>query len=118
MYAGALLGLDVQVAKDDETLNEAAWSTIFPKTFIRRVKFKIGFVPAFIDIYNAVYIKTTGWGTGNIRAIGPGFWYDNSILMGIRYSRRSGWSMIRDRTLTLMTRKPSFSLTGPLHLKV
>lgn len=117
-FAGALLGLDVQVAKDDEELNSHEMSTIIPTTFIRKITAKLGPVPLFIDIYGGAKVGTSGYGVGNMRAIGPGFWYDNSVTLGIRYSRLTGWTLIRDRTLTIMTRKPAFDLTGPLTLHV
>ncbi len=51
------------------------------------------------------------------KVVGPGFWFEKSMSMGIKYTPATGWAPISERTDRMSARKPSFDLQGSAVLK-
>lgn len=114
-YAGAALGIDVQVklpgqAADTQTVE------LMPLTALPTISFSIAGIPVNINVKSRVTVTTQVTTSSSGKVVGPGFWLDNSITLGVRYTESGGWSVINERRASLNSRSPSFDVRASAYL--
>jgi hypothetical protein len=74
-------------------------------------------VPIPVDIDGKVSLGTTVTAAKQAQVTGPGFWFDDQLSLGVKYSLSGGWQPINERSLSFQQRTPSWTLSGSLTIR-
>ena len=103
-YVSVDIGVNIPSSYSSQTTHN-----LMPKTLMFPLTIPLGVFGFTIDVYSSLDLELTLSSSTGGRIVGPGFWFQDSITIGISYDG-SQWQDLSGSTVVFNSRAPSISL--------